>query len=98
MINECSKLVLRYYDTRHDLVGKVIHRKLYEELKFDHANKLYMHNPESVHENEMHKLFWDFEIQMNHQISIRRPEIIIINNKKRELAELWTLVSQQTTE
>ena len=27
-------------------------------MKFDHTNKCYAHNPESVLENEMHK-FWD---------------------------------------
>ena len=41
-----------------------------------------MHNPTSVLENEMHKLLCDFEIQADHLISARRPDlkIIIINN------------------
>ena len=30
-----------------------------------------MHKPESVLENEMHKLLWDFEIQTDYQISTR---------------------------
>ena len=30
-----------------------------------------MYKPESVLENEMHKLLWDFEIQMDHLISAR---------------------------
>ena len=42
-----------------------------------------MHNPESVKENEMHKLLWDFEIQTDHLISARQPDFIIINRKKR---------------
>ena len=42
-----------------------------------------MHNPECVLENETHKLPWDFEIQTDHLISARRPDLIIINNKKR---------------
>ena len=29
------------------------------------------------------KLLWDFEIQTDHLISVRRPDLIIINNKKR---------------
>ena len=36
-------------------------------------NKWYMHNQVSVLENEMHKIFWDFEIQTDHLISLRRP-------------------------
>ena len=36
-----------------------------------------MHNRESVLENETQKLFWDFEIQTDHLISARRPDLII---------------------
>ena len=42
-----------------------------------------MHNPESGLENETHKLLWDFEIQMDHLILARRPDLIIINKKER---------------
>ena len=42
-----------------------------------------MHNPESVLENEAHKLHWDFEIQTDYLISVRQLDLIIINKKKR---------------
>ena len=58
--------------------------------------KWYMHNPESVQENETQKLLWDF------QISARPPNLIVINKKKKkkkkELAQLWTLLSRRTIE
>ena len=41
-----------------------------------------MHNPESVQENETHQILWDFEIQTDHLISARQPDLVII--KKRE--------------
>ena len=41
-----------------------------------------MHNPESVLENETHKLLWDFEIQTDHLISTRRPDLVILKKKK----------------
>ena len=44
--------------------------------------------------NETHKLLWDFEIQTDHLISARRLDLIIVNNKKREPTELWTLLSR----
>ena len=47
----------------------MIHSELSKELKFDHTNKGYVHNPASVPENETHKLLWDFEIKMDHLIS-----------------------------
>ena len=42
-----------------------------------------MHNPAPVLENDSHKLLWDFNIQTDHQILARRPDLIIINKKKR---------------
>ena len=66
IISECSKLELKEYKTKHNWGGKVIHSELLQKLKCYHTNKWYMHNPESVLENEMHKLLWDFEIQTDH--------------------------------
>ena len=42
-----------------------------------------MHNPVPVLENDTHKLRWDFDIRKDHLISARRPDLIIINKKKR---------------
>ena len=43
-----------------------------------------MHNPASVLQNDTHKLLWDFDIQTDHLISARRPDLIIINNNKKK--------------
>ena len=42
-----------------------------------------MHNPEFVLEIETHTFLWDFEIEMDHLISARRPDLVIVNKKKR---------------
>ena len=42
-----------------------------------------MHNPAPVLENDLHKLLWDFNIQTDHLIPARRPDLIIINRKKK---------------
>ena len=36
-----------------------------------------------VQENNTHKLLWDFDIHTDHQISARRPDLIIINEKEK---------------
>ena len=36
-----------------------------------------------VLENDSHKLLWDFNIQTDHLIPARRPDLIIINKRKR---------------
>ena len=43
-----------------------------------------MHNPESVLENEMQKILWDFKIQTDHLISARRPDIVRVEKKKKK--------------
>ena len=35
-----------------------------------------MHNPESVQEKVTHKILWDFEIQADHLISTKRPDLV----------------------
>ena len=61
-----------------------------------------MHDSESVLENETHKLLWDFEIQTDHLIPARQPDIVIVKKKekkekKRKPAEYWTLPFHQIT-
>ena len=97
ILSECCKLAQKKYKTRHDWMGKVIRREMCKKLKFDHTNKWYMHNAAAVLENGTHRLLWDFDIHMDHLISARRPDIIIIN-KRREFAKLSTLLSRLTTE
>ena len=36
--------------TRHDWVGKVIHKELCQKIKFEPTNKWYMHNSEEITE------------------------------------------------
>ena len=55
-----------------------------------------MYNPASVLENDTQKLLWDFDVQMDHLILARRPDLIIIKKKKKS-AKSWTLLSRQTT-
>ena len=54
-----------------------------------------MHKPESVLENETHKIFWDFKIQTDHLIQARRPDVVLI---KKKITTLWILPFQRTTE
>ena len=83
IINECSKLPQKEYKTRHDWVGKVFHWEMCKQFKFDRTNKWDMHNPASVLANNTHTLLRDFGIHTDHLISERRPDLTIINKKKR---------------
>ena len=83
-ISECSKLAQREYTSRHDRVGTVIHWEFCKKFKFYNTNKWYMNNTKSVQENESHKLLLDFGRQVDYLISARRPDLIIINKKKKK--------------
>ena len=86
IISECSKLAQKEYKARHEWVGKVIHWEKFK-FKFDQANKWYMHNPAPVLENETPKLLWDVNIQTDHLISARKPDLIIINKKNYKIVD-----------
>ena len=90
IITECSKLAQKEYKTRHNWVGKMIHWEMCQKFKFDHTNKLYMHKPASVLENDTHKHRWDFDIHTDHLISVRRSDLIIINQnlKKKRICKI----------
>ena len=41
-----------------------------------------MYKPESVLENEIHKIRWDSEIEMDLLILARRPDLALIKKKR----------------
>ena len=88
IISECSKLAQTEYKARHDWVGKVIHWEMCKKFKWDHTNKWYTHNSAPVLENDTHKLLWDFNIQTDHQIPARRPDLKIIKKKKKRICKI----------
>ena len=88
MTSECSKLAQREYKTRHDWVGKVIHKEMCKKLKFDHTNKWYMHNLAPVQENATHKLLWDFNIQTDHLIPARRQGPYNNQQQKKRISKI----------
>ena len=47
-----------------------------------------MHNPASILQNDTHKLLWNFDIQTDHLISVRRPDLIVINKKKKRTCKI----------
>ena len=59
-----------------------------KKFKFDHTNKWYMHNPAPVLENYTPKLLWDFNVRTDHLIPARRPNLIIINKKKKRFCKI----------
>ena len=89
---------LKFYHAAKSYMGK--------RLKFHHTAKWYMHRPQSLLENETHKILHDFEIETDHLIPARRANRVLVNHivkikesKKmnkysdlaRELRKLWNI-------
>ena len=68
IVSEWGKQVQKEFKIWHDWLGMVIHKELCKRLNVDHTTKWYMHKPESVQENETHKILRNFVIQKNHLI------------------------------
>ena len=47
-----------------------------------------MHKLEFILENETHKIFMEFEIQTDHLISARRPDLMIVKKKKKRTCRI----------
>ena len=73
----------RVYKIWHDSVGKVIHWELCKKFNFHHTTKWYMQKSEPVLVNDTQRILWNFEVQTDHLIPARRPNLVLIDNKKR---------------
>ena len=83
IVSGCSKLAQKEYKRGHDSLGKIVHWKLARKCNFEAGGKWYEHEPESVLENEDYKILWDFSIQTDHVIEVRRPDLVVVDNKER---------------
>ena len=73
IISECSKLAQLEYKT-HKVAGAV------------HWSLWYQHTAEPVIETESVKILWDMNIQTDHSIEHRRPDIVVVDkDNKRAL-------------
>ena len=83
IISECSKLAQKEYKRRHDWFGKRIHWEVCRKNGIEVKPKWYEHQPEAVQENERYKILWDFNIQTDHVIEARRPDMIVIDKETK---------------
>ena len=68
IVSECSRRLWKKYKTSHDRVRKVIYRELDKIFKFYYSIKSYIQKPESVLQNEIHKMLRDCQMQNKHLI------------------------------
>ena len=75
---EVSKMAQTEYKVRQDKLAKVIHWDLCKKWGVQVTAKWYHHVPEKVTETDQVKILWDFNIQTDHVIKHRRPDIVVL--------------------
>ena len=85
LVSECSKLAQREYKRRHDNVARYVHWQLCLKGGFERAAKWYEQKPEGVVENDNFKILWDFTIQCDRMVEARRPDIVFVDKKEKEV-------------
>ena len=68
---------------RNDNVARIIHSELCRWYELDRVDKWFEHQPSSVQEKDKTKVLWDFNIQCDHIIEARRPDIVIVDKEKK---------------
>ena len=81
-MSESDKLAQKECKLKHDRVGRYVHWQFCEKIGFNRARLWYEHEPKTVVENKNLKILWDFNIQCDHIIEARRPDIVVDEVKK----------------
>ena len=80
VVSGCSKLGQKKYK-RQNNAGKIVHWKLARKSNFEAGDN--WHEPESVLENDNYKILSDFSIQTDHVIEAWRPDLVLVDKKRR---------------
>ena len=70
-------------EQRHDNNTKIVHLELCQKFGLVGKVKWYNHKLASVVENDRIKILWDFNIQTDHVIQHRRPDIVVLYKTER---------------
>ena len=84
LLSECSKMAQKEFKRRHDWVGKKIHWEACLKYGFDVKSKWYENEPVTTMEKDVCTILWDFNIQTDHVIQVRRLDLVI-----KEKSEEW---------
>ena len=87
VLSECSKLAQKEYKRQHDWFGTKIHWELCRKYGIEMKEKWYEHTREVVMENDKCKILWDFRVQTDHEMSGRRPDVIVVEKDKNLLPD-----------
>ena len=83
LIAECKKLAQKEYKQRLGNIAGIVHLKLCQKFGLVGEVKWYNHISGSVVENGGVKISWDLDIQTDHVIQHRRPDIVVLYKSEK---------------
>ena len=83
IVSGCAKLAQAEYKRKHDNVARAVHWDLAGKCGFQRDDRWFEHVPDSVLENDNYKLMWDCNIQTDHDIKARRPDLVVVNKREQ---------------
>ena len=84
LIAQCKELAQKEYKQRHDNIARIAHLELCQKFGLVGEVKWYNHKPAGAVENDRVKILWDFNIQTDHVIQHRRPDIVVLYKNERK--------------
>ena len=69
-------------------MAQYIHWQLCGKCGLERTNSWYGQKPEGVVESENFKILWNFTVQCDRKIEARRPDVVFIDKKEREVVTI----------
>ena len=83
IVSECRVHAQTEYKGTHDKLAKVIHWDLCKKYGVKVQSKWYDHVQEKVEETDHVKILWDCNIQTDHVIEHRRPDVVVLDKHEK---------------
>ena len=84
MIAERKKSCSERAQTKNDNIARIVHLELCQKFGLIGEVKWYYHKPAIVVENDRIKILSDFNIQADHVIQHRKPDIVVLYKNERK--------------
>ena len=85
LISESRKLPRKEYKRRRISVRKYLQWQPCANEGLERSEHWYKHHLEGVLENERYNILWDLNIQCDRPIEARRPDIVSVDKKKKDV-------------
>ena len=84
MITECRKLAQKEFKQKHDNSARIVRLELCQKFGLVGVVKWYNHKSASLVENDRVKILWNFNIQIDHAIQHRSPDMVVLYKTERK--------------